>query len=261
MLAIITLLLIITMSIIVTRIATIALVHTGMSKESARFQSRSAFTGSGFTTTEAENVVNHPVRRRIIMLLMLVGNAGLVTAISTLILSFINTDSTVSALPKVVILVAGVTFLWILSYNKYIDRKLSFLIERFLKRFTSLDVHDYVSLMHLAGEYRLAEVMVGKEHWIANRTLADTRLSKEGLLVLGVKRFDGTYLGAPRGSTLILPDDVIIVYGRTTEIESIDQRRKTKRGDYEHIEAMKEQEQVLDEEEAIDPATDIQHLD
>jgi hypothetical protein len=261
MLAIITLLLVITISIIVTRVATIALVHTGMSKESARFQSRSAFTGSGFTTTEAENVVNHPIRRRIIMLLMLIGNAGLVTAISTLILSFVNTGGTVSTLPKVSILIAGVTSLWILSNNKYIDRKLSLLIERFLKRFTSLDVHDYASLMHLAGEYRLAEVMVGKEHWIANRTLAETSLSKEGLLVLGVKRFDGTYLGAPRGSTLILPDDVIIVYGRTTEIESIDQRRKTKRGDYEHIEAIKEQEQVLDEEEAIDPATDMQHLD
>jgi uncharacterized protein with PhoU and TrkA domain len=103
---------------------------------------------------------------------------------------------------------------------------------------------------------REAEVLVNVSDWIANRTLADTELSKEGLLVLGIKRTDGTYLGAPRGSTMILPTDVLIVYGRTIEIESIDQRRKTVKGDQEHVDAMKEQKLILEEEELKDPATD-----
>ncbi len=39
---------------------------TGLSWDAASFQSYSAFFGVGFTTREAELVVNHPIRRRII---------------------------------------------------------------------------------------------------------------------------------------------------------------------------------------------------
>ena len=87
MTAVITLLTVLTLSVIVTRIATVALLHTGLSREAAQFQARSAFTGVGFTTTEAESVVNHPVRRRVVMLLMLVGNAGIVSVIASLLLT------------------------------------------------------------------------------------------------------------------------------------------------------------------------------
>ena len=62
MLAVVSLLLIITLSLLMTRIASVALVHTGLSREVARFQARSAFSGVGFTTSEAESVVAHPVR-------------------------------------------------------------------------------------------------------------------------------------------------------------------------------------------------------
>lgn len=90
MIAIIFLLPIITVSVLVTRLASIALTHTGLSHESARFQARSAFTRLGFTTSESERVVSHPVRRRVVMLLMLLGNAGIVTAMSSLILAFVQ---------------------------------------------------------------------------------------------------------------------------------------------------------------------------
>jgi len=79
-----------TISLLITRVATLALVLTGMSQEAARFQARSALTGTGFTTTESEAVVNHPVRRRIVMFLMLLGGAGLVTTIAALVIGFAN---------------------------------------------------------------------------------------------------------------------------------------------------------------------------
>ena len=60
MIPILTLFLVLSISILVTRVATIALVRTGLSRETARFQSLSAFSGSGFTTQETELVVNHP---------------------------------------------------------------------------------------------------------------------------------------------------------------------------------------------------------
>jgi hypothetical protein len=61
MTALISLIIIFTLSALITKIASEALVHTGLSKQSAKFQARSAFTGVGFTTSEAEHIVNHPV--------------------------------------------------------------------------------------------------------------------------------------------------------------------------------------------------------
>lgn len=95
MIAIFTLLLIVIISLIVNRVATVALMFTGMSRDAARFQARSAFTGAGFTTLESEQIVTHPVRRRIVLLLMLLGNAGFVTMIATLLGGFIGIESAV----------------------------------------------------------------------------------------------------------------------------------------------------------------------
>jgi hypothetical protein len=45
MAAVVSLLLIIALSLLITRIASVAFVHTGLSREVARFQARSAFSG------------------------------------------------------------------------------------------------------------------------------------------------------------------------------------------------------------------------
>jgi len=87
MIAVSTLLVVLFISLIVVRVASVALTLSGMSREAARFQARSAWTGTGFTTEEAEAVLRHPVRRRIISLLMQLRGVGLVTAASTLMLS------------------------------------------------------------------------------------------------------------------------------------------------------------------------------
>ena len=67
MVAVVSLLLVLGTSVILIRVAAVALESTGLSRDAARFQARSAFTGVGFTTAEAENVVVHPIRRRIVM--------------------------------------------------------------------------------------------------------------------------------------------------------------------------------------------------
>ena len=52
-------------SLIVTRIASVALTLTGLSTDSARFQARSAFTGCGFTTSESDIPACSTCRARI----------------------------------------------------------------------------------------------------------------------------------------------------------------------------------------------------
>jgi K+/H+ antiporter YhaU regulatory subunit KhtT len=253
MIAILSLLIVVTVSILVTRVASIALTHTGLSREAARFQARSAFTGAGFTTSESEQVVNHPVRRRIVLLLMLLGNAGIVTAVSSLILTFIKQgESSQSLMLKVVLLVGGLLALWALAHSRWIDRHLSRLIDATLNRYTRLDVKDYASLMQLVGEYRLAELQVQPDAWMSSRLLADTKLRDEGALVLGIHREDGTYLGAPRGKTEIKPGDKLLLYGRRRALEELDCRKRSEQGDREHEEAVEEQRRVTEEEERKD---------
>ena len=82
-----------TFSFVVVRIAAVAMRLTGLPEKVARFQCVSALTGAGFTTSESEMIVNYPVRRRLIVILMVLGNLGLVSTASTLIVSFVGGDS------------------------------------------------------------------------------------------------------------------------------------------------------------------------
>ena len=52
---------------------------TGLAQNVATFQCISALSGTGFTTSESGMIVNYPVRRRILIVLMLFGNLGLVS--------------------------------------------------------------------------------------------------------------------------------------------------------------------------------------
>ena len=121
MIAIASLLAVVTLSLVVTRVATVVLVASGLSAQEARFQARSALTGTGFTTREAEEVVSHPLRRRVVMTLMLIGNAGLVAAASSLILGF-RGGSTGAQLWRVLELTGGILFLVFVSRSHRIDR-------------------------------------------------------------------------------------------------------------------------------------------
>lgn len=95
--AAISLFVLLSISVFIIRIASVALRLTGLPDSIARFQSLSAFSGAGFTTAEAETVVNFPVRRQIVSLLIIIGNLGMVAVFSTLVVSFLNTDGEVSA--------------------------------------------------------------------------------------------------------------------------------------------------------------------
>jgi Trk-type K+ transport system membrane component len=64
-------------SFLIVRAAALALMMTGMDRNRAVFQALSSFSGTGFTTKEAERVINHPKRRKIITWLMILGNAGI----------------------------------------------------------------------------------------------------------------------------------------------------------------------------------------
>ncbi|MHC2068770.1 TrkA C-terminal domain-containing protein [Bremerella sp. T1] len=242
-LPIISLLLVIVISLMVVRIATIALVLTGISHQLAQFQARSAFTGAGFTTSESDKVTQHPVRRKIIMLLMLLGNAGIVTAVSSLMLSFVSTsdENPVNIWLRFGFLGVGLVILWFVTQSQWIDQRLNNLVEWALRRWTDLEVADYSNLLHLGHGFSVVEMGVEEDDWLVERDLAGLRLSEEGVLVLGIERPGEDYVGAPRGTTRLQAGDTVILYGPRDILTNLDERRAGSTGNWDHHKAVDRQ--------------------
>lgn len=240
MFAILTVLIIVTLSLVVTRVATVALTLTGLSRESARFQARSALTGTGYATSESERIVRHPVRRRIVMSLMLIGSAGVVSVIASLVISFAAAAGARDLTARLVFLLAGLLLLYLAASSRWLDRALEPLMTRLLRRLTDIDVRDYAALLHIYGDFAVSELAVEDHDWLANRRLEELRLADEGLLVLGVERDATTYLGAPTGRTRIHAGDVLIVYGSTKRLAELDQRPEGDLGQRAHSAAAAE---------------------
>ncbi len=236
--------------LLITRVATVMLTFTGLSRDLAWFQARSAFSCCGFTTREAERIAEHPVRRRIIMFLMLMGNGTVVLAITSLVpfvirLSEAETGSLFSSL---FIFGASLFLLWVLAASKWVDRRLFLLIGWALRTFTRLDVRDYHGLLHLSEGFTVLEVPVKADHWATGSNLMQLRLADEGIQVLGIQRVNGAYVGTPTGETYVRSGDTLLLYGREDLLQALDQRRKDEAGNLAHVEACASQRALIEEQ-------------
>lgn len=244
---------VLTLSLVITRLATMALAMTGLSYEAARFQARSAFTGTGFTTSEAENVVGHPVRRRIIMLLMIVRSAGLITIILSLILSFMGGAES-RRLLRLGWLVGGVLVFWLVAQSKPVERSLNRVMKWALGKWTQLDVRDYAGLLRLSGEYVVTELSIKEGDWLSGKRLRNCRLRDEGVTILGVHRADGRYVGVPTSDTELRHGDTLVLYGRSESLHELSERRAGAGGETAHEEAVGEQNEAVARQEAEETA-------
>lgn len=244
--AISSLLVAVSLSLLITRVAAMALMLTGLSKEAARFQARSAFSGVGFTTGESESIVNHPVRRRIVMILMLLGNAGIATVAATLMVTLLAAGQSDRWLPSLGLLAIGLGALMFIARSHWVERRLNRIISWALRKYARLEVRDYVAVLHLQSGYAVTEMQVESNDWLADKSLIQVRLPDEGVLILGIQRAGGAYVGGPTGETQVHPGDCLILYGPIERIEELDRRRAGRSGDEAHAEACAEHEETLE---------------
>lgn len=240
-------LLALTLSLIVIRVGTMALMLTGLSRESARFQSHSAFTGVGFTTNESELIVDHPVRRHLTMGLMMLGNIGIATVIATLTATLLSEQTSEQWPMSLLLLVVGVSLLWALAKSAWIERQLNRPIAFALRQFTHLDVRDYVSLLKLSSGFAVYELLVESDDWLSGKTLVELGLAREGVLVLGIRHHNGNYIGAPSGNSQVRASDTLVIYGPLERVEEIDSRSAGSQGDQAHTAAAKQYDEYLSE--------------
>ena len=219
--ALLALFLIATVSLVIVRVGSTALMMTGIDHDTASFQAYSAFFGVGFTTAEAELVVNHPVRRRIIRDLILAGNIGLTSALATLIVTFVQTTSTPQVLKMIGLIAIGALFIYLLSRIGLITRALDHLIRKALERAGVVHALDYELLLRVRSGFSVSEMEIEDDCKLAGCTLKQSRPADRGIIVLGISKPDGSFVGAPGPEDTIEAGDITVLYGREDDLSKI----------------------------------------
>ncbi len=221
--SILTLIIIASISMLIVRTGALALMATGLSADASMFQACSAYFGVGFTTREAELVVSHPVRRKIVTYLIVIGNVGVMSALATVVVGFvgIKVESIGQAAQLLGVGLLGVLFLIVITrsgvMSYVIDPPLRFL----MSTVGIIRVLDYELLLRVEAGYCVSEVEVEPGHWLIGKMLVEANLGKRGVIVLGIARSDGVYIGTPSANTVILEKDALTVYGREKIVESL----------------------------------------
>jgi K+/H+ antiporter YhaU regulatory subunit KhtT len=204
-------LLAILISFLFVRAAGIALMMTGLEKKKARFQALSAFSGTGFTTKEAELVINHPVRRKIVTWLMIMGNAGVATVIVTATSSLATSRG--YQLPiNVLVLIVGIFLIYKIATYKKFTRKWENFIEKKLIKSPTFEEAATEDLLHFLEGYGLIKKIISEKSSLIGSSLSKCRLSEKGLLVLGIER-GKNWIPTPKANEKLLQGDNLVVYG------------------------------------------------
>jgi K+/H+ antiporter YhaU regulatory subunit KhtT len=188
------------------------------------------------------------------MALMLLGSVGLATSIAGILAGVVGKAPASDRITRSAVLVGGLVVIYWISTSRRVDRRLSSVIGGALARFTDLDVRDYAALLHVSGEYEVKEMFAAPDAWITGRTLGDLRLRDEGILVLGIIRPDGSYLGVPNKDTRVEPRDTLILYGRDTRFGELTARAAGAEGDGAHRQAVAAQREMAEQERAQERA-------
>jgi hypothetical protein len=214
------LLITILISFIIVRIGGFALQLTGIEPEIARFQALSAFSGTGFTTREAERVVGHRIRRRIVTILIILGNAGTVTVIATLVASFTQVEGGYAwFFIRLAIIIGGIIGLYQLIIRSSIGHRILDRLQRpIVKRiFRTAPMTEEIFQVEKDWAISLA-TMKGNSRSIG---LSVADITTEGdIEILGINRA-GSYLVRPGLEEKIAQGDRLLVYANRKAVKRI----------------------------------------
>ncbi len=204
-------LIVIFVSYLLVRAGAVALMLTGMDWERARFQSLSAFTGTGFTTREAEIVLRHPTRRKIVSWLMILGNAGIVTVIVTATSSLVSSRGYQISL-NFFFLIVGIYVIHRVASNKGLTGKWEDFIKRRLLNLPDFDEGTMDDMLHFLEGYGLVKLRIKESSDLANKKISELKLKQEGIIILGIER-GKKWIQSPSGEEQLVPKDRVVVYG------------------------------------------------
>jgi hypothetical protein len=182
---------------------------TGLDSETAHFQALSAFTGTGFTTRATERVVSDPVRRRITIVLILLGYAGTATVVASLVTS-VNTGSFGLSLRNLgTLLLAGLAMWWAL--RRIGGRVIGDRLRRYLARRMHEEVPHEELLLYKEG-FGVSRIEVPINSRVCGKRLREIGLRDHKVQVLAIE--DGEQVHAvPDPDWVFYAGQHLVLYG------------------------------------------------
>lgn len=218
----------------VVRIGAAAFELTGLNPDQAHFQALSAFTCTGFTTREAELIVSHKQRRQIASTLMILGNAGIVTLIATLVNTIRPDQTSVILIPGLgknipvflapYINLSIILVLLFLIYRAFRSSRLShILMQKVQQKMVDKKFIQPVCFEELllnAKGYGISQVEITGNNPLEGKTLSESKLRENDILVLSVERGDEHFIN-PSPGTKFAPGDKLVCFGRLDSIRNV----------------------------------------
>jgi hypothetical protein len=210
--------LIIIIFFLIVRIATVILKLTGLDEKTARFQAISAFTGTGFTTKEAEIILVDEIRRKTVSVLMILGKVGIVSVIASLFVSF-GKDNLFNDLRKILILCGFILILYRLTTLEGFSRWLNRFIERRVVAKGIVKLKTLEELFRLPEGYGIAYLTITKDTKECGLTLSEAGFIRKNILILSIER-KNKLIAFPRADDIIEEGDKLLCYGLLENIKS-----------------------------------------
>ena len=208
---IIPVIIIVVVSFFIVRIATVVLKLSGLDEKVARFQAVSAFTGTGFTTKEAEVILEDDVRRKTVIVLMILGKVGIVSMIAGLFLSF-GKEDLIADLRKAAILVGVILVFSKMTTFKGFSRALNKFIEKRVIARGLVRQKTLEELFRLPKGYGIAQLTITKDSQEKGASLAQAGFISKDILVLSIER-KNKLISFPHANDVIEEGDKLLCYG------------------------------------------------
>jgi amino acid transporter len=196
-------------------VGSIALETTGLERSKARFQALSALSGTGFTTREAESIVNHPKRRRIASWLIFLGSVGIIAFILIMIL-YLRAGLAAPSAAHIIIIIASILVFLLLLWTGIINRLTSGIIKLFHKA----PAYITEEILHQLGDYGIARIKVGETEASTGLTLGNTKFKERNIAVLAIERGEKV-LSQPGNEEAVLAGDYLLCYGKISELSGL----------------------------------------
>jgi len=196
-------------------VGSIALEATGLERGTARFQALSAFSGTGFTTQEAESIVNHPQRRRIAICLIFLGNAGIVAFLILLVL-YIRAGMVWPSLILLGIIVGGLLIIIFALWSGLVDKLTNAVLALIRKGGGA----PPLLILQREGDYAVARLRVGEGTHLAGRSVKDAGFARRDIVILTLTQ-GKRVLSLPTMNERLQPGDRVLCYGKLSEIKEL----------------------------------------
>lgn len=194
-------------------ILSIVLKLTGLELSKARFQVISILTHTGFTTRESELIVQHPTRRKIASVLMIVSYVAQITLIT--LLFNVLTQATRNILGTAIALFIMAAFVVLVTQSKKLSNWFDQVTEKLLKkRIQKSASGDRIEqVLNLSPEFSIYGLLVDTDSLICDKTLSELKLKEHFIQILKIDR-GSEVIDFPLADTRLLAGDRLIVYGK-----------------------------------------------